>query len=49
MSVAAHASQQETTRPLSFEAAAIAPTPPDWRGGRFLRMHGARQFVATPL
>lgn len=30
----------------SFEVAAIKPTPPDWRGGRFIRMQTARQLVA---
>src|SRR6516164_7582400 len=30
----------------AFEVAAIKPTPPDWRGGRFIRMASAHQFVA---
>ncbi|HVO97730.1 MAG TPA: TIGR03435 family protein [Bryobacteraceae bacterium] len=30
----------------SFEVAAIKPTPPDWRDGRFIRMQTARQLVA---
>jgi uncharacterized protein (TIGR03435 family) len=30
----------------AFEVASIRPTAPDWRGGRFIRMQGAHQFVA---
>jgi len=30
----------------AFEVATIKPTPPDWRGGRFIRMQAAQQFVA---
>jgi uncharacterized protein (TIGR03435 family) len=30
----------------SFEVATVKPTPPDWRGGRFIRMLNADQFVA---
>ena len=35
------------TRPTfdAFEVASIKPTAPDWRGGRFIRMEGAHQFV----
>jgi uncharacterized protein (TIGR03435 family) len=33
-------------QPLAFEVATIKPTPPDWRGGRFVTMQGAHQFVA---
>src|SRR6185503_7550941 len=29
----------------SFEVAAIKPTPPDYRGGRFATMQGAHQWV----
>jgi uncharacterized protein (TIGR03435 family) len=47
LSVAALASQRlEPARELSFEVATIRPTPPDFRGGRFLTMQGAHQFVA---
>jgi uncharacterized protein (TIGR03435 family) len=31
----------------SFDVATIKPTPQDWQGGRYLRMTGPRQFVAT--
>jgi uncharacterized protein (TIGR03435 family) len=30
----------------SFEVATIKPTAPDWRGGRYIRMQSAHQFVA---
>src|SRR5215472_5257264 len=30
----------------AFEVATIKPTPPDWTGGRFIRMQAAQQFVA---
>jgi hypothetical protein len=30
-----------------FEVATIKPTPPDWQGGRNLRMTGPQRFVAT--
>jgi len=30
----------------SFEVATIKPTPPDWTGGRFMRMQTAQQFSA---
>jgi len=30
----------------AFEVAAIKPTPVDWRGGRFITMQTAQQFVA---
>lgn len=30
----------------AFEVATIKPTPPDWRGGRFIRMQTAHQLVA---
>jgi uncharacterized protein (TIGR03435 family) len=30
----------------AFEVAAITRTPPDWSGGRFIRMRSADQFVA---
>ena len=30
----------------AFEVAAMKPTPPDWRGGRFIRMTSAHEFVA---
>jgi uncharacterized protein (TIGR03435 family) len=37
-----------SARPASdaFEVATIKPTPPDWHGGRFIRMESAHQFVA---
>lgn len=40
--------QNAAVRPVfdSFEVASIKPTPPDWRGGRWIRMQAARQFVA---
>ncbi len=31
----------------SFEVATIKPTPEDWRGGRYFRMVGPGQWVAT--
>jgi uncharacterized protein (TIGR03435 family) len=31
----------------AFEVATVKPTPQDWRGGRFIRMLGPRQFTAT--
>lgn len=31
----------------SFEVATIKPTPPNWRGGRYIRMTSPRRFVAT--
>jgi len=42
------ASQASTKRPNfeQFEVATIKPTPPDWTGGRFIRMQTAQQFVA---
>ena len=41
----ASASQAEQEQKLSFEVAAIKPTAPDFRGGRFMTMQGAHQFV----
>ena len=40
--------QSPATRPAfdEFEVAAVKPTPPDWRGGRFNRMEATHQFVA---
>ena len=39
--------QPTSPRPAfdSFEVATIKPTAPDWRGGRFIRMQSAHQFV----
>lgn len=31
----------------SFEVATIKPTPPDWRGGRYIRMATPRRFEAV--
>jgi len=46
--VAAAALYAQAPRPAfdSFEVATIKPTPPDWSGGRFIRMQSAHQFVA---
>jgi uncharacterized protein (TIGR03435 family) len=40
--------QSRTPRPAfdSFEVATIKPTPPDWTGGRYIRMLSTQQFVA---
>ncbi len=40
--------QTPAARPTfdAFEVATIKPTPPDWTGGRFIRMQSAHQFVA---
>src|SRR5712691_1956026 len=40
--------QAPVARPTfdAFEVATIKPTPPDWTGGRFIRMQTAHQFVA---
>jgi uncharacterized protein (TIGR03435 family) len=42
------AAQPIPSRPSfnEFEVATIKPTPPDWSGGRFIRMQSAHQFVA---
>ena len=37
---------QSSPSVVAFEVAAIKPTPPDWRGGRFITMQTAHQFVA---
>src|SRR5262245_8338443 len=39
-------SQVAPTQDSSFEVATIKPTPPDYRGGRFITMQGVHQFVA---
>jgi uncharacterized protein (TIGR03435 family) len=31
----------------AFEVATVKPTPPDWRGGRYIRMSSPQRFVAT--
>jgi uncharacterized protein (TIGR03435 family) len=38
----------QSTRPAfdSFEVATVKPTPPDWRGGRWIRMLTAHEFAA---
>jgi uncharacterized protein (TIGR03435 family) len=40
--------QSPAARPAfdSFDVAAVKPTPPDWKGGRFFRMESANQFAA---
>ncbi len=40
--------QPPATRPAfdEFEVATVKPTPPDWSGGRFIRMQSADRFVA---
>ena len=40
--------QPQVARPTfdAFEVATIKPTPPDWNGGRFIRMQTAHQLVA---
>jgi uncharacterized protein (TIGR03435 family) len=40
--------QSPAIRPTfdEFEVATVRPTPPDWSGGRFIRMQSAHQFVA---
>jgi uncharacterized protein (TIGR03435 family) len=40
--------QSPAARPKfdGFEVATIKPTPPDWTGGRFIRMTSTHQFVA---
>ncbi len=40
--------QAPSARPAfdSFEVATIKPTPPDWTGGRYMRMQTAQQFSA---
>lgn len=40
-------SQQPAPVFEAFEVATVKPTPPDWRGGRFIRMTGPLQFTAT--
>jgi uncharacterized protein (TIGR03435 family) len=42
------AAQTTAVRPAfdAFEVATIRPTPPDWAGGRYIRMQSAHQFVA---
>jgi uncharacterized protein (TIGR03435 family) len=41
------AARSSASRPTfdAFEVATINPTAPDWKGGRFIRMEGAHQFV----
>ena len=39
-------SQVQPAAPPSFEVASIKPSAPDDRGGRYLTMQGAHQFVA---
>jgi uncharacterized protein (TIGR03435 family) len=39
-------SQAPPAQKPAFEVAAIKPTAPDWRGGRFATMQGVHQFVA---
>jgi uncharacterized protein (TIGR03435 family) len=41
------AARSPASRPTfdGFEVASIKPTAPDWRGGRFIRMEGAHQFI----
>jgi uncharacterized protein (TIGR03435 family) len=40
--------QSPVARPLfdAFEVASIKPTPPDWAGGRWIRMQSANRFAA---
>lgn len=40
--------QPNAKRPVfdAFEVATIKPTPPDWTGGRFIRMQSAHQLIA---
>src|SRR5579862_7074000 len=42
------ASQSPDTRPRfeEFEVATIKPTPPDWKGGRYIRMTSPQRFFA---
>src|SRR5580658_2261331 len=46
--VMAAAQQSPTARPTfdAFEVATIKPTPPDWRGGRWIRMQSTNRFFA---
>jgi uncharacterized protein (TIGR03435 family) len=46
--ILATAAHSQSSRPTfdAFEVATIKPTDPDWRGGRFIRMQTAHQFIA---
>ena len=41
--------QAPVSRPAfeAFEVATVKPTPPDWRGGRYIRMPSPQRFIAT--
>ena len=46
ISIAAFASFAQVSSTRAFEVATVKPTPPDWKGGRWIRMQSTHQFAA---